>query len=768
MKARTILALSLLLMAVLCAVPTQAQQSNPWRFLGPQPIRGQSASVWERDGFVGPKPIAGRVSSVAVVDEKTVYIGTSGGGVWKTTDGGLNWIPKTDTQPYLSIGALALDPTNKNVIYAGTGEFIQYYDAYPGVGILRSTDGGERWRLLPDPAGVFVGAKVTRIAVDAGNPGNIYAATNRGLIISTDGGQSWASVKLGGCSQISDVVIDHTTTPSTVYAASSPVDNDWWVTDSPGCNGIWRSNPPLAGQPSSESLPTFSNVTNGIPGGNMMRLTLQYDPDPFTTQKAASTGRITIVRKPKVTLYLAMQVYLPDSPAGIHQFNLKVFKSTNGGDSWQYVAMVFPGSWGVFGIAVQRMSSTGQTTDAIYVASLELFTSTDSGQKWNFSTYTETDPAQANPARADPDKVHPYQNRKTHYDLQSVAVVPGDAGKFYLATDGGIYKSEDYGQTYKNLNYTLGNVNFYRGAVSNDPSPLLIGSMHDSGFVRSFGTIDQSNWMRVDGGDGGSVVWDPQDSRRVYTARPDGALVRRSLDGGFSFQDAGPNIRADEPRDFLPPLAINPRNPKHLLVATSQLYESLDGADTWHGFSRIMPRSPFAITAIAPVFSSSSVYVARGTQVFKFTRVNLNNTTVDNVTFDLGNFSMVRTLAVDPNDPNTVYAGLWAAPGTPRLRKLQGNSWVNISPSLPDANVNSIVINPANSKDIYVGTDQGTYRSLDAGGSWFSITDGMPNAIAYDVVLNQAGTMLYVFTHGRGVWRANVKDLPTGPRRRLR
>ncbi|HEX8493986.1 MAG TPA: hypothetical protein VF658_14160 [Pyrinomonadaceae bacterium] len=729
---------------------------------------GQGVSVTENDGFVGPIPIAGRVSSLAVLDEKTVYIGTSGGGVWKTTDGGRNWIPKTDTQPNLSIGALAFDPTNSNVIYAGTGEFIQYYDAYPGVGILRSRDAGETWRLLPDPAGVFVGAKVSRIAVDAGNPRNIYAATNRGLIISTDGGHNWGSVKMGACSQISDVVIDHTTTPSTVYAASSPLDTGWYVTDNPGCNGIWRSNPPLIGQSSGESPPSFSRLTTGVPAGNMMRLALQFDPNSGAGGTSGQRGRGAFDKKPKGILYLAMQVYIPDSPEGGHQFDLKVYKSTNGGNSWQYVAMVFPGNWGVFGIAVQRMSSTAQTTDAIYVASLELLTSTDSGQKWKFSTYTESDPAQANPTTADPDKISPYRNRKTHYDLQAVGVVRGDARKIFIATDGGIYKSEDYGQTYTNLNETLGNVHFYRGAVSNELSPSLIGSMHDSGFVRTYATIDRGNWFRVQGGEVGSIVFDPQNYQRVYITRNDGALVRRSLDGGFTFRDASRDISPCGGRDFLPPLAINPKNSQHLLAVTDMLYESLDGADTWHGFGgrSQFPNDGAVITAIAPAFSSFTIYVARGAKVFKLTSTGVNKAaSLSDATFDLANFSMVRTLAVDPDNPNTVYAGLWAASGTPRLRKLEGNNWVDTTMGLPDANVNSIVINPANSKDIYVATDKGTYRSLDAGARWFSITDGMPNAIAYDVVLNQTGTMLYVFTHGRGVWRANVKDLPTGPRR---
>ena len=766
MKTGTFFALGLLLASVLFAQPSQARQPNPWTFLGPQPIGNQGGNVSDGDGWVGPRPIAGRVLSVVVVDAKTVYVGTSGGGVWKTTDGGLNWKPKTDSQPSLTIGALALDPTNQNVVYAGTGDFNVYYDAYSGVGILRSADAGETWTLLPDPNGVFVGAKVGRVAVDPANPKNIYAATNRGLAISLDGGQSWKSVKMGACSQISDVAVDDSTTPSTVYAASSPVDSDWYTTDSPSCNGLWKGTQP---SPSTvcvgPCLPQFSKLPTAvvavdpqinyvmpesIPAGNNMRL-------------ATSRYLVTSVdgkKSKKVTLYVAMQVYLKDSPDKNRLFDLRVLKSDDGGAHWTPLAMVAPGNYSCWGIAVHRISDSPwyPVVDVIYVLSQELFISANGGNNWQKVT------ADANGAL----------NRKVHVDLHGFDFVPGGAKQFFLGADGGMYKSEDYGQSFKNLNATLGNVNFYRGAVSNEPNPKLLGSMQDSGFVRNFSTIGPSDsvgplysywinplpWMRVQGGDGGSIVWDPQDAKRIYITRSDNAaLFMRSTDGGVSFQPAGAGIAPGGQTDLLAPLVMDPKNPKHLLAASNRLYESTDGAGGWKlvgaPSSADFPADGLAITAAAMASDSSAIYASHGAKVFKFA-----NAAWKDVTAGLPNFYVVRTMAVDPANPNVVYAGLWAPPGTKRVKKLVGDAWVDASTNLPDADVNSIVINPGNPKDIFAATNQGSYRSTNGGDTWHSISNGMPKAIAYDLVLDQTGTTLYVFTHGRGVRRAYVKDLP--------
>jgi photosystem II stability/assembly factor-like uncharacterized protein len=757
MKTRTILAMGVLLISVLSQQASQAQQLNgPWTFLGPQPI-SKNNGVPLGDGYVGPMPIGGRVSSVAVADSNTVYIGTSGGGVWKTTDGGQNWIPKTDLQPSLTIGALALDPTNKNIIYAGTGEYIPYYDVFDGVGILRSSDAGETWSLLPDPTGVFKGTRIARIAVDPANSKTIYAATNFGLALSNDSGQSWKSIKkeTSSCSSFTDVVVDSSTTPSTVYAAIS--DGAGRYVES-GCQGIWKAstsdnNFKLAnGTKIFKEGPVSQTPTPGkkpdIPNGNMIRLAIDNYQD--------------LSRTSHTVLYVAMQVYL-----GQGKYDLRAFRSVNGGDSWSSLPATVHSDWSCYGIAVQTKfdGSRRKFITAIYVLSDELFVSLDEGQSWENITSAP---------------VNLWESRTAHHDMHGFGFVPGHSAGFFLGTDGGIYKSDNYGRSYINLNDTLGNIHFYRGAVSNDLNPVVIGSMHDSGFVISTGVNEE--WMRVQGSDGGSVVWDPQDTKRLYLTRAGDPLgVNRSTDGGQTFQAANSGISPTDPKyvDFLAPLALDPKNPKHLYVASNLLYTSMNGADTWKiaGPPRGFPNSNYPITSIglASDLTTASVYVSRAQRVFKYVQklsflIPTKQDEWSDVTFNLSpsNIYSVTALAVDPANPGTVYAGLSAPSGQSHLMKLVGgNNWVDASHNLPDANVNSIVINPNSPNDIFIATDEGVYRSTNGGDYWFSVGYGMPKAIAWDVVLNSSGATLYAFTHGRGVWKANVKDLPTKPVRSL-
>ncbi|HUQ33978.1 MAG TPA: hypothetical protein VM095_17790 [Pyrinomonadaceae bacterium] len=757
-RSRFISVASVLLLAA-SSMTSPAQGPGPWKYLGPEPIKATKVNNIY-DGYVGPMPIAGRVSAVAVADADTIYIGTSGGGVWKTSDGGMTWKPKTDTQANLTIGAITLDPTNKNVIYAGTGEFIPYYDEFNGIGVLRSADAGETWTLLPDPTGVFNNAKIARLAVDPTNPSNIYAATSVGLAVSADSGQSWSLKKLGACSSVTDVVVDESSTPGMVYAAASI--GDFSTSAVIGCEGIWKASTSDNDFKRANGQ-VFMRGGKGLPVGKMsyIRLAKERFKDMGT--------------KWQVVLYTAMSVNLPPG-ASNHVSDLKVYKSYDGGSTWLPLKTAVTPNVGPFQVAVQRKfdASRRKFTTVIYVLTDELFVSKDDGDTWKNITSDPADYAQA---------------RTVHHDMHGLDFIPDHAERFFLGTDGGIYKSDDYGESYTNLNDTLGNVHFYRGAVSNDPTPLVIGSMHDSGFVLSNGK--NKEWTRVNGGDGGSVVWDPQDTKRVYMTRAGDApplAVYRSTSGGEGpYQSAskglpatGDETQQKEPFDFLTPLVMDPKNPKHLYVASNRLYTSVDGADTWQDVGPPVgfPNADSEITAVGLASDSAyvHVYAARGLNVFKYVRqvpsfLKLPGPAQSvrswsNVSFNLTSsvINWIKALAVDPQHPNVVYAGLWAPSGQPHVMKLaDGKSWVSASLGLPDANVNSIVINPNATNDIFAGTDEGVYRSINGGDNWFPVGYGMPNAIIWDVVLDKAGTTLYVFTHGRGVWKAGVKALPVKP-----
>src|ERR1043166_4220592 len=228
--------------------------SHQWVPLGPTPINSF--------GLIA----SGRLNAIAVDpnDPQRIFIGAAQGGVWRTTDGGTNWTPLTDSQCSLAMGSIALDPTNSNVIYAGTGELNNSQDSYYGCGVLKSTDGGDHWTQLG--AASFVSgnnssARISKIVVDRTNPSNLLVAASTGLWRSTDGGGSWTVMILnpvtGSPDRASDVIQDPTN-PAVFYAAQGNAGG------AANINGVWKS---------SDGGATWS-ILQGFPSTNVGRINL--------------------------------------------------------------------------------------------------------------------------------------------------------------------------------------------------------------------------------------------------------------------------------------------------------------------------------------------------------------------------------------------------------------------------------------------------------------------------------------------------------------
>jgi photosystem II stability/assembly factor-like uncharacterized protein len=248
--------------------------TSNWVQLGPTAIpNGQTYSA-------ARVLVTGRVTAIVVdpTNPQTLYIGAAQGGVWKSTDGGRHWFPKTDNEVSIAIGALVMDPTNPQVLYAGTGEGNFSQDSYYGNGILQTSNGGNSWTTLG--TNTFLGTRFSRIGIAPDTPSRLFAATGNGVYRSTDSGMSWTPMTNGiAAGPATDVVIDPSNS-ATVYAAI-------WG------QGIYRT------QNAAAATPAWTKLTNGLPTataappGGITRIALAVSPSSPQTLYALMANNDT-------------------------------------------------------------------------------------------------------------------------------------------------------------------------------------------------------------------------------------------------------------------------------------------------------------------------------------------------------------------------------------------------------------------------------------------------------------------------------------------
>ena len=678
-----------------------------WTAIGPQPITAEKAAE-----AAGQPPYIGRITSIAVVDANVVYLGSATGGVWKTTNGGTDWAPLTDNAASLAIGAVAIDPNNSSIIYAGTGEQNFGGDNYYGFGVLKSTDAGATWTLASPT--LFSRKTIGRIAVDPNDSRLIYAASSNGIAKSVDSGANWTTVCLTDCDvPVTDVVIDARAKPSTVYAAVG-------ATAGNADNGVWKT---------TTGSDTWTKV--GVGGVS-----------PFPT---TDVGRIRMAfASGSGTLFAITSGASDDRLLG-------VWKSTDAGVNWTQTSHPEESS-GTTGSSVCKqcfynLDIAVYPTDAnvVYALAIELFRSLDGGATWSQISNGYVGP--------------PY---KLHVDQHAFAFVPGNSSAFFVGNDGGIYKTTDSGDNFSPLNQTLAITQFFRGALHPTSSTTVLGGSQDNGTLSYSGTLA---WREVVGGDGGYAAIDFSTPTRVY-ATVQGLSIHRSLTGPtgtYASAQSGIAEATTEKRQFIAPLVMSPSSSLVLYAGTTRVYRTDNGADSWQSISPVLSlknESDCAVMAIAEAPSASAtVYAGTGsTSTCKATAWVTSNggTNWTNVSSGLPDRA-ITSIAVDPTDANRAYLAVSGFDtGHIWLTTTGGQAWTNISGSLPNAPINAVVVNPRDPKLIYVGTDTGVYRSTDAGTTWAIYNSGIPNAVINDLVFNRAGTVLVAFTHGRSAYMTTV------------
>ena len=695
--------------------------------------------------FLGPGNIGGR-TRVLVLDPtepRVMYTGGVSGGIWKTLNGGGDWFPVGDDLANIAVNALAMHPTDRNTLYAGTGEgyFRQAVRntglSLRGDGIFVTHDGGETWTRLPSTANAdFHYVNDLVVTADA-----LYAATRTGVWRSHDAGATWsrdlATNVMGGCL---DLALGNelfascgTFEQATIYRAR---------------NGVWQ---PVLTEP------------------NMGRTSLAVAPS-----------------NPRVVYALSAS----NEDQGLHA----VFRSSDGGDTWSarlrrtdpgYAALMLEnlstafGCWGAgqgritMGWYCNTIVVDPADENRVWAAGVDAFRSDDGGESWGVASYWwATDGMTEAWLHADQHAIvfHP------RYD--------GAANRtIYFTNDGGVFRSDDAradvalgagapcnylasSMVYVPLNKGYGVSQFYHGAVSPD-GKTFIGGSQDNGTLMGIHSRGPNRWWTNIGGDGGYVAIDPKNPKIIHAEYQWGNLYR-STNGGLYYNRNRPDHLKDSEFPFVTPFTLDPNATERVWVGGRVMWQIRDRDGAW------LPSStpfPAFVSAVAVQPGNSNVVLA-ATATGEIARTDRALTADASTAWQSvrPREGFVSSLAFDPTNANAVFATYAGFGGAHVYQSLDaGVTWSALeSSSLPDVPVHSLAVDPTRPDRLYLGTDLGVFVSLDRGRSWSVENTGFANAITETVLVAQGeyGPAVYAFTHGRGAWRAELTNIPSKPKRR--
>ena len=671
------------------AIAEKNQARERMQFAGTESATEAAAAQWTH---IGPSVttsgawgrVSGRVTSIIVhpTNPSIVYVSGAQGGVWRTTDNGATWMALTDDQPSLAMGALAFDPNNPSVIYAGTGEQNFSLDSYYGNGVLKSVNGGVTWAALG--AATFARQTISRIVVSPSNSQVVFAAANAGLYRSTDGGVTWARVLAG----IATDVIAMPGSGSVFYSAIHS-------------SGVFKS---------TDGGANWTKLTTGLPASNIGRIHLTISVAAPNTLLASFTARDN-----------KLEGLYRSADAGANWTKLTNTPNVFGGQGWYNVSLgIHP-----------------TNTNLIYFGGLSLWRSLDGGATWaNVS----------NPRDYFLD-VHP--------DQHAVAFNPQNPSVIWIGNDGGVWRSDNGGDTWLSRNDGLSLTQFQTVALHPTNDALAFGGTQDNGIQKYTGN---SEWRETRTGDNGSTYFDFNNPTTVYSTYVLGSLLK-SLSAGEPGTWAGAtngipftNGNADGRSAFYAPFTMSPTNPLQLAFGSYRVWYTTDGATNWNAISGDVTGGG-VIMAITMAANGARVWT--GSSDAQVWRGDLNGGawSFTSVTKPpLPNRAITR-IAAHPSDAQTAYIS-YSGFGTDHVFKTTdgGATWTSANSGLPDIPVNVVLVDPNNPGTVYAGTDIGVYRSTEAGQNWMPFGTGLPNVAVFDLALRKNSNVLRAATHGRGMW----------------
>jgi len=686
-------------------------------------------AVNERDDLdqwqsIGPNNIGGRSLSVAVhpVDTGTIFMGAASGGLWKSTSGGLGanaWTMINTGYPSLAVSHIAIDSVNPNIMYIGTGENYGYQFSQNGldvritrgmygIGILKTTNGGNSWTKSLDwsyenKRGIW------KVIINPKNSNVIYSATSEGIYKSVNAGSTWNQVL--NYQMVMDLEINSVDT-SILYASIGNLTNNVPLTN----KGIFKT---------TNSGINWTKLSGGLP--------------------AAWSGKATI------ELYKGNPELVYASIPNDFSY-VGYYKSSNGGSNWTNVNSSIP-------IGIQGWYNNGHIVksndpNSILVGTINVEKSVNGGTSFltmsNWAAWVEgaTPPG----APEGPDDF-------VHADVHYYASNPKDPNKIYITADGGLYRSNNFGETFYSCNGGFVTSQFYASfANSSQDSIFCLGGLQDNRAAFYQGT---TAWYKTFFGDGMSCAINSQNDNICYTEYTYGS-INKSINGGIDWSGISPPGAGSENNYcFVTPFISCRSNPNIMYVGGKSIYKSTVGGGSWLGPYGTSIFGGTKILSLASSHTGTDTVYCGGINGRIFRSVNAGVNWVNITDSSVTPNRYTTDITVNPNKSNEVYA-TFGGFGSGHVFKTTnaGNSWQNISGNLPDVPHHSIVIDPVYNQNVYAGSDLGVYVTTNTGLSWNEYRNGMPYALIFDLSIVYQSRKLRATTHGNGVYERKLMENP--------
>ncbi|MDQ3225592.1 MAG: glycosyl hydrolase [Chloroflexota bacterium] len=702
----------------------------------------------------------GRVVAVAGCpdDANTYYFGAVAGGVWKTTDGGIYWHPVSDGFfSTSSVGALAVAPSDANVLYAGMGETTIRIDVSHGDGVYRSTDAGRTWA----HAGLRETRHIGKVRVHPDNPDVLWVAAlghafgpnpERGVFKSDDGGATWRHVlfvsdKAGAV----DLSLDETN-PRILYAAIWEAHRSFWQISSGGPgSGLWRS------QDGGETWENLSDRPN-LPSGTLGKIGVVASP--------AQAGRVWALIE--------------------HAKEGGLYRSDDHGEHWVKVSddqNLISRAW-----YYMHLTADPHDADTVYVNNFKLWKSSDGGK-----TFTDI----ATP----------------HGDNHDLWIDPRNNRRMVQGNDGGANVSVNGGYSWSTI-FNQSTAQFYHLAVDGRVPYTLYGTQQDNSSIAvpsrtNHGAITWADCFIAGTGESGYIAVRPDDPEIVYVG-----AIGSSPGGGNSLQRY--DRRTDQIRlittwpeemggygagehkqrfAWTYPIVISPHDPGTLYVGGDRVFKSTDEGQSWAAISPDLTRSdPITLEPTGGPVNRDAIGAETYATVFAFTesphqagllwagtddgRLHLSHDgggAWEEITPpDLPEWTMISGIEPSPFDAATVYVAATRYKlddYRPYLYVTHdfGEHWSRIDAGIPQDDFTRVIrADPTQAGLLYAGTETGLYVSFDDGAHWQRFQLNLPVAPIHDVLIK--GSDLIAGTHGRSIWilddlsplRAYAAGVPAG------